>query len=356
MLLPAVVLLFLLAAVVIAVEWYPVSFKYNWNSKGFGFCPKESQCLVSSAGNHSFDGFPEKYFSSTRPYCINSSQYILDFYCANGNWSSRTKLIAIELLKIAESRSPDDFSLFCGPAVSAVNNVNYAVNGVSVSNFLANYCNPYSSTASYDCVNSVCVLRYGNNTAFGTSLNVRVDDSGKSFLKVLGKGVDACDNAKNLDNDFDLCRDNIWYNHNIESIIVLPSGSLSSVSSDSVVSKYFTVPFADVRSFARAQSNVSFMGSSYLFSSVYFAKKGSREVFGFLEKDKTFSSYDYFGILMKGIDFNGYSLCSDVVGFIDDKTFCRDSPNVVFVSKKTPDVNQSLVNHWVDVTAKLRLK
>ncbi len=354
-------ILLLLAAVGFAVTWHPVSFRYNWNSRGFGFCPQESQCLVSSEGSHSFDSMPEKYFSLTKPYCINSSQYILDFYCSSGNWSSRTKLVAVELLKIAEAQSPNDFSLFCGPAAIAANNINYAVDGNPVRNLLANYCHPYSSAGAYDCVNSICVLRYGNNTAFGTSLNVPVEDSDKSFLKVLGKSETSCSGAKNLDNDFDLCRDNIWYNHNTESILVLPasysSNSLPGTASDSIVSRYFAVPFADIRSFARtSQSNSSFIDSTHLFSNLYFTKKGSKEVFGFFEKDQTLFGYDYFGIQMKGIDFNGYSLCSDVIGFIDDKTLCRDSPNVVLVSKKTPEINQSLVNAWSDVTAKLRLR
>jgi len=359
-LLLAVFVLLLLAAFAFAVNWYPVSFRYNWNSRGFGFCPQESQCLVSSAGNHSFDGFPEKYFSPIKPYCINNSQYVLDFYCSSGNWSSRTKLIAVELLKIAEAQSPNDFSLFCGPANITANNINYEVEHVPVKNLLANYCNPYSSVNTYDCVNSVCVLRYGNNTAFGTSLNIPVEDNSKSFLKVLGKSVSACSGAKNLDGDFDLCSDNIWYNHNTESIIVLPSSyssnSLSSTVSDTIINKYFTQPFADVRSFARAQSNSSFIDSTHLFSNLYFAKKGSKEVFGFLEKDQGQISHDYFGIVMKGIDFNGYSLCSDLIGFIDDKTLCRDSPNVVLVSAKTREINQSLVNAWSDVTSKLRLR
>lgn len=356
-------MLFLLAAVVFAAQWYPVSFRYNWNSRGFGFCLQESQCLVSSAGSHSFDGLPEKYFSGTKPpYCINSSQYILDFYCAGGNWSSRTELIAVELLKIAESQSPNDFSIFCGPAAMAGNNINYAVDGVPVKNLLAGYCHPYSSNRSYDCVNSICVLRYGANVAFGTSLNIPVEDHDSSFLKVLGKSVDACSNAKNLDGDFDLCRDNIWYNHNTESVIVMPSGyssnSLSAVGSDVITSKYFALPFADIRSFAIAsQLNSSFIDTVHLFSNLYFAKKGSREVFGFLEKDQALFSYDYFGILMRGIDFSGYSLCSDVIGFIDGAAVCRDSPNVVLVSEKTREINQSsLVNAWSDVTAKLRLR
>jgi hypothetical protein len=353
----ALLAVFLLAAAAFAADWYPVSFRYSWNSRAFGFCPQESQCLVSPAGSHSFDGMPEKYFSPTKPYCINSSQYILDFYCANGNWSSRTRLIAVELLKIAESRANNDFSLFCGPVDIAVNNVNYPVNGISVKEFLNNYCHPFSSTGTHPCVNSVCVLKYGADIAFGVSLNIPVDDNGRSFLEVLGKDDDACNSAKNLDSDFDLCRDNIWYNHNTESILVLPS-SVSPVSSSAagLVDRYFSRPFDSIRSFAASQANASFLGSSNLFSNVYFAREAGREIFGFLEKDKSLFSYDYFGILMNGIDFSGYSLCTDIMSIADGRALCRDSPNAVFVAKKTPDVNQSLVNAWSDVTSKLRLR
>lgn len=357
----SVLVVAVLVAVSFAVDWYPVSFRQSWNSRASGFCSVESQCLVSPGGSHSFDSMPEKYFSQTKPYCINNSQYILDFYCVNGNWSSRTKLIAVELLKFAESQS-SEFSLFCGPADSSLNNINYQVSGISVNELVGKFCHPFSSSDPYSCVNSVCVLKYGNSVAFGTSLNIPVDDSDRSFLKTLGKSAGSCDSAKNFDNDFDLCSDNIWYNHNTASLIVLPESYLGSAlpsSSVDVVSKYFTQPFGTVSSFvssSSSQSNISFINSVHLFNNLYFARKDSKEVFGFMERDQTFFSYDYFGILMKGIDLNGYSLCRDIVNIKEDSAMCRDSPDVVFVSKKTPDVNQSLVNYWVDATAKLRLK
>ena len=36
----------------------------------------------------------------------------IDFYCNNGSWSSRTKLLAMKLLEIGET-SGNDFVLFC---------------------------------------------------------------------------------------------------------------------------------------------------------------------------------------------------------------------------------------------------
>jgi len=348
-----VFVLFLFISVVVAVDWYPAVLKKGWHERSSGFCSGESQCLVSSAGSRSFDGLPEKFFSDTKPYCLNDSQFVLDYYCDNGRWSSRSKLVASELLKIAESQSPNDFSLFCSSPELALNNLDYAVDGVPVVDFFRD-CHPYGSIDAFPCVNSVCVLRYSDGVAFGTSLNIAVDNNDKSFLRALDKPVDLCDSISG--SGFGLCGENVWYDAVNDLIIVLPESYLGSrlpSASVDVEDKFFAGPFSSIDSFVDGlPANLSFFSGSRLFDNLYFARSGSKKVFAFLEKDKTEFAYDYLGIKMEGM--NNDDLC-DLINIVDDDVFCVSSPDIMFVAHKTPEINSSLVNYWVDLTAKLRL-
>jgi len=337
--------LFALVCVVFAADWYPAVFKLSWNQRSSGFCSENSQCLVSSAGNKDYNSMPEKFFSDSMPQCIDNSQFILDFYCDAGSWSSRTKLIALELLGFASVNSPDDFSLFCAPFDIAVNNLDYTIDGVSAREYIDN-CNPFGSDKNYPCVNSVCVLRYGEKVAFGTSLNIPVDNS-RSFLKVLGKSEKLCSNVNN-NNNFDLCGDNIWYNHDTNSIIVMPD-KVNTLDFSSSTVDYFSFPLSKLSSKAVLSD---FDLSSGIFSNLYVAKKNNKEVFSFMEKDQTDFGYDYIGVYMK--DLQILNFC-DLVLALDSNAVCEDSGDLLVIAKKTPEVEDSLVDLWVDLSAKLRL-
>lgn len=342
-------ILFVVVFTVVAVDWYPAIFKQGWHQRSADFCSLDTQCLVSPAGSQEFDGMPEKFFSEIKPYCINNNQYILDFYCDNGFWSSRTKLLALELLTVANAQSPNDFSLFCAQPELAFNNVNYEVDDVLVTEYFDN-CHPYGTQDNYKCINSVCVLKYGNNVAFGTSLNIPIDDS-KSFLKALGKSSNLCNREKNNNNRFDLCSDNIWYNHDTESIIVLPGASMPAVNTN-LENTLINPKFNTLKSLAQS-SNMSFFKEPKVFNNLYFAKKNNKEVFSFLEKDKTEFSYDYIGLQMNNVEISNF--CDDVIYTIDSNVVCDDSGNLLVIAKKTPEIDDSLVMLWADLTAKLRL-
>ncbi len=351
-LLIAAFVLFILVCVVFAADWYPAVVRAGWNQRSSGFCPEDTQCLVSSAGDRSYDGKPEQFFSDPKPYCINNSQFILDFYCDAGSWSSRTELLALELLKLASSQSPNDFSLFCAPYKTALNNIDYNLNNIFVRSYFKD-CNPYNAQENYPCTNSVCVLKYSDGIAFGTSLNIPIDDS-RSFLNALGKSSSYCNRAKDSDNQFNLCNDNIWYNHNTESVIVLPKAYSGNnlPTSNLNVNVYLNNPFNVLKSLALS-SNIDFFGNSRIFNNLYFAKKNNKEVFSFLETDQTDFSYDYIGVYMKDLGIS--NLCNDVIFALDSNAVCDDSGDVLVIAKKTPDIDNSLVNLWADLTAKLRL-
>ncbi|MBD3361296.1 hypothetical protein GF358_00735 [Candidatus Woesearchaeota archaeon] len=349
----AAFLVLLIISIVVAVDWYPAALKESWNRRSTGFCSSESQCLVSSAGDRGLNNQPNRFFTDTKPYCVNATQFILDNYCENGGWSSRTKLLALEFLKVANAQSPDDFSLFCSSPEKALNNLEYEVDNVLVSEYFRN-CHPFDSTGSYPCINSVCVLKYSDGVAFGTSLNIPVDDE-NSFLNALDVSKNKCDSVKNDNNRFDFCGDNIWYNHDTESIVVLPESYLGSNLPSANInpeSSFIVQPFDVLNSLAES-SNLDMFSKTRLFNNIYFAKKGNKKIFSFLEKDQTEFGYDYIGLFMENIEISNF--CEDVVYNVDDGVLCSDAGDLLVIAKKTPEIDDSLVNLWADMTAKLRL-
>jgi len=243
--------------------------------------------------------------------------------------------------------------LFCGPPELALNNLDYVIDGVPVIDFFRD-CHPYESQDDFACVNSVCVLRYSDGIAFGTSLNVPIDDNDKSFLRALDEPIGLCDSVSG--SGFGLCGNNVWYHPDTESVIVLPESylgsSLPSASVD-VNDKFFARPFSSVDSFVSGLPvQLPFFQGNKLFDNVFFARSGSKRVFAFLEKDKTEFSYDCLAVKMEGMGAD--DLC-DLINIVADDVFCVSSPDTMFVAHKTPELNSSLVNYWVDLTAKLRL-
>jgi hypothetical protein len=85
-------------------EWLQRSQKLSPTNQ-IGFCPIESQCLFNPTGNSADNGNP-----NANPQCINNSQFKGNNLCMNGNWSTRTKEAALELLRM-EGRN--NYTIFC---------------------------------------------------------------------------------------------------------------------------------------------------------------------------------------------------------------------------------------------------
>src|SRR3989344_8026 len=105
---------------VLALVFAQVSFAAsNWQQTSEGTCGQPSQCLVSNAFNSVFDNDPNAYWDGLAnpaqgPKCIASGQYILDHYCNEGVWSSRTKLVASRLATLAVQSGASVYSVSCG--------------------------------------------------------------------------------------------------------------------------------------------------------------------------------------------------------------------------------------------------
>ncbi|MBS3148876.1 hypothetical protein J4219_08415 [Candidatus Woesearchaeota archaeon] len=356
-------------------KWVQVDIKLNFQQTSTGFCREQSQCLVSNAFSEVFDNIPESFWdgltdSDLGPKCIGDGQFILDNYCARGGWSSRTRLIATELLAIALRDSPSNFSLYCDSFETALNEVNYLSQAGPVLNFLGKSC-PQEGFAgarvTERCTNSLCVLKYGQNVAFGTSLNARIDGP-KSFLNALNLGLEECGNALNSDGDYDYCGDAVWFNLNTNSILYAPGLAELGVPSD-LANQFFLTPYNELSDYVFsvvhkpevAQFNYTFFRQIPQFSQVYFAKDGFEFVYAFKQKNVTLSQIDYAGWYLSNIELPS-DACTRFVKRFDSRANCESQPSPTeffVVAHKTPQVvgktPQNIVDSWHETTGRLRV-
>ncbi|MGF3555287.1 MAG: hypothetical protein ACQXXF_08525, partial [Thermoplasmatota archaeon] len=198
--------------------------KTHWDGVTVGCCLSASQCLVDPNGNVS-KHLAEDYFNAVSdanvPRCVDSGEFIGDYFCENGVWTSRTKFVALALLNFTKQQGVRDYSLFCDSF-----NV--------VSNF---FDEPFSLVGGFECnrgfrgvpcFNSFCVLRFNDSgmervlvgTALTYPINNRSDDLPFVFLRnVSNKSVNYCDNALSSDG-WKQCRSkDVWYNPKLESVV-----------------------------------------------------------------------------------------------------------------------------------------
>ncbi|HLC19319.1 MAG TPA: hypothetical protein VJK72_00225, partial [Candidatus Nanoarchaeia archaeon] len=194
-----------------------------------GFCPTEQQCLVSVDGNNEFNNNVSKFYRSSKPedwpQCISDKQFFSDNYCDAGIWTSRTRLIAKELLDLVSARGdPNKYTLYCDDYEHSLVSINdilkEAVEGkpqLAIDAKTGEEKIDASSTSCFadgtsdaSCINHFCVLKYidsnahSNKTVVGMSLNVRpgnvtpLFDFSKTACKRKGiAGFEKCDGGTN---------------------------------------------------------------------------------------------------------------------------------------------------------------
>jgi len=374
--------LLLFASFVFAAQWYgPLALKHTWNKKGYGFCPEQSQCLVSSSpnANPDFDGDPSKYFTNPPgPHCIYDSQFILDDYCENGKWTSRTKLVALTLLDFAKSKS-NNFVLFCDDYETAINQYEYMVGSGSdrilVEDMLKDYrCYQYNSSERTACTNNICVLKYPGGTAIGTSLNTLIDDSDYSFLRAMNSSTDACDNAiDSTSSNFVRCTGwsksgRAFYSPEINSFIYLSTDdTIPSAAYYSAFNSFFKNKFDSMEDYVdnhvnapdASSLNFSFFKDSSKFNKIYYSQQLNKNIFAFLEQDQTEFGYDYVGMQFEGIDL-GTNPCENIFQSYGNGrgVYCdsQSGSKFIVIAKGAGNSKSPLVEAWADLTGKLRPK
>lgn len=352
--------------------WKPAALRPNFDRSSFGFCQSNSACLIDRTFNGSLEGKVEGFYTGginpgDKPRCIESGQFVLDFYCDNTAWSTRTKFIALQLLDLAEQKSPNDFVLFCDEAKNSVNNLLYSVGGVRILDLVSSSCRPFSASADFPCVNNFCVLQYGNNIAFGTSVNLNIDDAQKSFLKAFGLPASACNNVLTSVN-FDECSDSpqgakLFFNSKLQSVIYVPADSLGIFSVSVLFEKYILEPFKKIFSYAEKAkpSEVSLqelLNGTGLYNDIYVAKKGSKSIFAFMERQVDSPKTDYIGLRLENINI-GENACLTFFQPFDSSIVCdaqlaNETAHVSNEFYVVQSKSSSLVDLWKYITAKLR--
>lgn len=309
----------------------------NWAQTSVGTCAQAGQCLVSNAFDPVNDNQDSAYWDglidpSKGPKCIASGQYLLDHYCDNGVWSSRTKLVASRLLTLAVQSGAQAYSVSCGSPASVLPRDELTSDGSAFA-LLGKSCSFSSFNGvqfAENCANNVCVLRYGSSVAFGMSVNVPINGQ-DSALRAFSKPITLCTNGFDTDAEYSSCGSDLWYDHKTQSLIYAPgvfrlpsTGEVQSGVLDGAYSALSGYVSSRVNNPSIQQKNYSSFSSD--FSEVYFAKNGQKSVFAFREKNLTLLQTGYFGMYFSGIQLPS-DLCARVFKRFDDRSQCEVQPN-----------------------------
>ncbi|MBS3158556.1 hypothetical protein J4206_04680, partial [Candidatus Woesearchaeota archaeon] len=301
-----------------------------------GYCPEKTQCLVN-------------VFGSESSQCIESGNYTAsdDNYCENGNWSSRTKLLALKLLNLKSG----DFTLFCDDRKNSLNNLQYLTeSGEIVSNVLMNLQ-----------TNNFCILKSGNKVIAATSISKNIEDIPRNSLNILG--ITSCSSALVNDGQYHSCdsTNKVWYNKRLKSFIY--SEVPITIPSDQNILGSFEghigTPFKNIiNAIKRLITNPPF-DESYVkgikkFDKLYINQQGSTSIRGSIE-GKTFKN--------AVIQYTGFS--SDICRFVgqfnqakkdvSSGLSCRNEGNTYYVLAQGSQLsNIDPESVWPDLTSKLR--
>lgn len=309
--------------------WQNATLKPDQNNMTTGYCG-ERQCLYSP-----LDG-------STQ-LCVNSGNYTFDDYCLEGGWTSRTSLIAMQLVQLSIEEGNGNYVLFCDGYENALNDYDYTDPVVgSVIEYIAGTMDDAGETfdcgyggwngvpgEGQGCVNNFCVIKYETNAgkekvAFGTSLNLPINATAAewrdlSFLRlfdVRSRNIvpDSADHYTYCDGVIEQGKDSylgcdgpdsyvkhgtehdLWYNMRTQSMIYSPQKiDLGEYSVIDAFGDLLKAPFTTIINFIRGiprdkyeREDYSFLEGVGKFSRIYLNEKfvGSnhRSIRGVVEK------------------------------------------------------------------------
>ncbi len=321
----------------IAGKWVKGDVKLDWNEKNWGFCKKKEQCFVLPTGKD--ENTAGSFYEGKYPICIDSAQYILDHYCDNGDWTSRTKFVASKLVEVAED---DDYILYCSPYAEVLlefkDEEDYLGGEVKLKDaskqkmgelaqkpqLLSTCYNTFKSITGTGnlvqdqentCVNNLCVLKYkdGKQTklAFATTLNRKIDNE-KSFLNTLipaeispAKIKEICKSA--LPGKFTPCdlsglnlpNADLFYSQDLNAIIYAKEGLNLEPGLGKKITQKITQWFNDLFGLkSKLSDEKSFLTKAKNFRDIYILKQGEKKVRALKEvlpgKQALIAEYDNF--------------------------------------------------------------
>ena len=361
----------MLAGTVYAGIWQDVETKNTWSREKYGFCPDNSMCLVNQNGDESKNGLLDYYFRTPQLRCINNTQYLLDYYCQQGDWISRTAIVAQTIKKYIETVSPTDYRIFCGTYSEVLNYFNYQVLNTpegtkSVDAYFSRGC--LNNEIRVPCVNNICGFEFGSYRGFAVSLNTPINQS-SSFLDMIQVPRNACVRTTT---NFQKCTSTpAYYNGKLNALIYISPvpttdiittsmdiGSYLVPTMDQTVNKYVVENLHAQETLPQNRFNYGFLTNTTYkpygtFQNIYLAKKNGAQIFGFMEKNFSTQLIDYIGLSYQGTNM-GQDPCQNIFKKTDPDTACASPPasNFIVAAKKLP--GEGITQLWRDVTAKLR--
>lgn len=373
-------------------SWDYSTFAWDPIQYSGGYCPKATQCFLWK---------PSAEMLPVEDVCIDSGTFEIyknelvgfgpeSFYCYNGEWTTRTKALALKLLNLTDSN--DDYTLFCDKQERVLN--------PALENALRGLDFDIDSTFTFsNNINEFCVLNLKPNgdeensmIVVGVSLNNGIDEpvdanNELSFIELI-KGpdlIDYCSEVPEDSVDFVSCNDifnDVWYSSGLKSVIftkndkeVLLAGPESFI--DRTIEALKNV-FAALGLITLPEpSDTSFVELAH-FDKLYM----SQDIDG--ERTKTIKAVRESRVKEPGsdkldtemrVEYNNYAV--DVCGLLkgdqggmiaeyafgenlreDTKFKCGldvSATNWTYsVSMPNPDVRSDADNFWNDLTAKIR--
>lgn len=347
-------------------EWKDVYSKKTWNNEA-GYCPEQQQCLVNPFGAYANNNNSESYFTSEQPQCINDGQYILDHYCENGNWTTRTKHLALTMLSLTA-----EYTLFCDNYENVVNHYNYILPGnKNARDYLSTKCT-LGNLQNQACANQVCIMEYGSKKLVGITLNQEINAPNYKFLDVLN--LSSC--IVTNDGQFHPCdaSNRIWYNNASKTILYSDASFSMPTTITSLYLKSLSLIFLENPILAMhalinnilqpsfdfggnaVQFDYSFINQTKDFSHLYMLKTADKSIFALIENNV----YDTIGAQTKYlvVDYTGFAanLCNEYVDRTN-KYICYENDGKFYIAAKPfpSKIENSIFDLWRDFVSKLRI-
>ncbi|MBU0536102.1 MAG: DUF4215 domain-containing protein [Nanoarchaeota archaeon] len=369
-------------------EWQTVSEKPDqFGNEEFAITCGDNQC-------HWYDSI-----TSTHE-CVSENYYNMDYICMDGNWTTRTAVIATQLLELTGNSDNSDFTLYCDSYKNAINDVQFFIDtawynatkyllGPEVA-FGIRDCSIECEFDQCPCVNNFCVVEYKDlidgkrKVAFGISINQEInssENSDLSFLTLFKESqrtfaedyhYDYCDSAIRTHADQYLgCNRydepirgdiaNIWYNPKKASLIYSPEGIIvEDVSLQTAILNFIKHPINTLINSLSGDdaTSVNFVETSK-FDRIYVNKFREKSIKGYVDENKPEMKIMYSNVYtnIKAIVDGSTNLCAMYNDCLKAGVGITDTGDAFYLESEDP-MTIGLLQYqglWPDLTSKIRL-
>jgi hypothetical protein len=262
-------------------EWQKAELKWDWLDMNWGYCPDMSQCLFDTA-----TCYPSGWYSE---YKTIAGMSVPALYCQNGDWTSRTKLVAQEMLNIR----PDDFVLDCGPAQDVLN-------FYSQKTSFSQIADRFENVAVAPELNNFCILTYGNSVIIGTSYNPKQDETLASTalnivlsnaFNVKGFSTAGCEGSLSEDRLHN-CGKGIWYN-DVKKLIIFDTENKIDLDGNAITNFFSYIMNGIYGLFGidvpvtAGEKILMFANRTKVFNNLYVSKHGNKMIKAAVERKQT---------------------------------------------------------------------